>query len=134
MVKSGELYEFFEKGKVADGATSYVTTFSSSDNSYTFSNISSLVSNIYKTRQSGAGVTAYDPKATREQKYRVWEQAHPDWNKVMLVPVVTTYNSLNSLTRVRNDLSLGSTRLVGGNSKDIQISVVYSRFKNSKTK
>lgn len=134
MVKSGELYEFFEKGKVADGATSYVTTFSSSDNSYTFSNISSLVSNIYKTRQSGAGVTAYDPKATREQKYRVWEQAHPDWNKVMLVPVVTTYNSLNSLTRVRNDLSLGSTRLVGGNSKDIQISVVYSRFKNSKAK
>ena len=57
-----------------------------------------------------------------------------NWNKVMLIPVVTTYNSLNVLTRVRNDLSLGSTRLVGGDTKDIKISVVYSRFMNNSHK
>lgn len=134
MVKKDEMYEFFEDGKVADGATSFVSSFDSGENAYTFSNISALVSNIYKERQSGAGVNSWDTEAERIEKYKKWEQEHPNWNKVMLIPVVTTYNSLNVLTRVRNDLSLGSTRLVGGDTKDIKISVVYSRFMNNSHK
>ena len=114
--------------------TSFVSSFDSGENAYTFSNISSLVSNIYKERQSGAGVNSWDTEAERIEKYKKWEQEHPNWNKVMLIPVVTTYNSLNVLTRVRNDLSLGSTRLVGGDTKDIKISVVYSRFMNNSHK
>ncbi len=132
MLKSSELYSFFENGKVADNITSYVSSFSSGENAYTFSNISALVSNIYQARQSGAGVTAQDSEAARNGKLRNWEREHPGWNKVVLVPVVATYSSTNTMTRVRNDLSLGSTRLVGGDSKDIKIHIVYSRFKNSR--
>lgn len=130
MVKSDDMYAFFERGDVPDNITSYVTSFSSTENAYTFNNISSLVSNIYQTRLSGSGVTSNDSETVRNEKFRAWEQKNPNWNKVVLIPVVTTYNTLNVITRVRNDLSLGSTRLAGGNTNDIKISVVYSRFKN----
>ncbi len=136
MLKSAELYDFFENSKVADGLTSYVATYTSTENAYTFNNIASLVSNIYSTRKTGAGVTSADTKATIQAKYAKWEAAHPDWNKVLLVPVTTSYTTQSNgyttqqvLSRVRNDLSLTSTRLVGGNTGDIKISVIYSRFK-----
>ena len=136
MLKSEELYSFFENSKVADGETSYVATFASSDNAYTFENISLLVSNIYNTRKTESGVTANDSEATIKAKYAKWEAKHPLWNKVTLVPVTTTYSqqsngytTQNVLTRVRNDLSLASTRLVGGNTGEIKMSVIYSRFK-----
>ena len=136
MVKADELYTFFEKSKVADGATSYVASYSEKENAYTFSNISALVSNLYAVRKDGAGVKASDSKAVKEAKYAKWEAEHPTWNKVLLVPVKTTYSqqtigytTQQVLSRVRNDLSLSSTRLAGGNSGDIKISVIYSRFK-----
>ena len=136
MVKTDELYDFFENSRVADAMTSYVASFTEKENAYTFNNISSLVSNLYSTRKDGAGVNVSDSKATKETKYAKWEAEHPNWNKVLLVPVTTTYTqqsigyqTQNVLSRVRNDLSLSSTRLAGGNSGDIKISVIYSRFK-----
>lgn len=136
MLKVGDYRDFFENSKVADGATSYVTTFSSSDNAYTFSNIAALVSNMQATRKEGAGVRPTDSEQTIAAKYAAWEAANPNWNKVLLIPVTTSYSQQNNgyttqqvLSRVRNDLSLTSTRLVGGNTGDIKISVIYSRFK-----
>lgn len=137
MLKTDELNDFFENSEVADGTTSFVTTYSSSENAYTFDNISSLISNIYNTRKTESGVTSSDSKATIATKYAKWEAEHPNWNKVLLIPVTTTYSTVSNgyttssvLSRVRSDLSLSSTRLVGGNSGDIKISVIYSRFKN----
>lgn len=131
MVKKSELYSFFEKGEVADGETSYLASFSSADNSYTFNNIASLVSHLKNLRNTEAGVTGHETAAERKAKYAAWEAANPDWNKVMLVPVTASYGTVNSskvLMRVRNDLQLGSTRLLGNGN--IQLSVVYSRFKD----
>ena len=137
MLKSEDLYGFFEDSKVADGQTSYISSYTTKENSYTFNNIAALVSNIYATRKSGAGIKSGDSQATIKAKYERWEAQNPKWNKVMLVPVTTTYSQQSNgyttqqvLSRVRNDLSLSSTRLVGGNTGDIKISVIYSRFKN----
>ena len=44
LVRKQDMYTFFEEGKVPDEKTSYVTSFNSSYNTYTFSNISNLVS------------------------------------------------------------------------------------------
>ena len=135
MVRADKLYSFFENSEVADGVTSFVTTFSTSENAYTFSNISSLVSNMYNTRRSESGVTSSDSQAQIAAKYAAWEAKHPNWNKVLLVPVTTNYSQQSNgyttqkvLTRVRNDLSLSSTRLVGGDTGDVKISIIYSRF------
>ena len=65
-----------------------------------------------------------------------FEALHPNWNKVVLVPVTATTTTNSSGTtvysKVLNDMSLTSTRLVGGpgNKRDkIRISVIYSKFK-----
>jgi hypothetical protein len=57
-----------------------------------------------------------------------YEAAHPDWNKVLLVPVTTIQDSNKNIVSIRHDLSLNSTRLVGGDDK-IEIKVISSSFK-----
>ena len=108
MVPKYRMYSFFEKHEVADFKTTFLATLSTGKNSYTFDNISSLLRDLYSRRGT------------------------EDWNKVVLIPVVTTYNSQNELTKVVHDMSLRSTRLVGGSENkngDIKISIVYSKFK-----
>lgn len=129
MVRKGELQAFFEEGRVADGSTSFLTTFSQTGNTYTFSNIGPLVSYLRRERNEGAGLNGDETPAQREAKLAAWREANPDWNKVLLVPVTANYNSTGVLTRVRHDFGLASTRLAGGpDGLRPEISVVYSRF------
>ena len=59
-----------------------------------------------------------------------WEASHPDWNKMVLVPIsYKTTSSSTVPTKVEHDMSLTSTRLVGGANKGIDISIVYAKFK-----
>ena len=56
----------------------------------------------------------------------------PDWNKVVLIPVTVTYNSSGTLTKVVHNMSLSSTKLIGGPdnpNEPIKLNVIYSRFK-----
>ena len=58
---------------------------------------------------------------------------HPNWNKVMLIPVETTYTTLSSsseLTKVTYDMSLTSTKLAKGTEDNgkITLKVIYSKF------
>jgi hypothetical protein len=131
MVQKDSLYSFFENSRVPDNITSYYTgynnpsptstTYYKNDNTYTFSNLSSLVTTLWNQRQRGL---LADPS---------WEAHHPDWNKMVLVPVTyTTSSASSSVTSMHHDMSLTSTRLVGGpdNPNDpIMISVVYANFK-----
>ena len=128
MVPKKQLYTFFEERKVADGIESYVTTFNREYNSYTFNNISQLIVKCQNNRKQGAGIQPEDSPQTCQNKYQIWEKENPDWNKVVLVPVTTTYNSSGTLSRVRNDLGLKSVKLSGGDTGNISISIVYSRF------
>lgn len=62
-----------------------------------------------------------------------WEAAHPDWNKVLLIPVnVTTTQDSYGFTKevsVTHDMSMNSVRLVGGKNATQQMQVIYSRFR-----
>ena len=122
MIPKDSLYSFFEKGQLQDNKTSFLTswgydsTTSSTDNSYTFQNISGLITAMKDAKNSSA-----------------------NWNKVVLVPVTlststTTSSSGSTVTtvsKISNNMSLSSTRLVKGTSSDspIKISVIYSKFK-----
>lgn len=122
MIEKDSIYNFFEKAKIANYKNSFLASYSSSTNTYTFNNFSGLVSRMEDARVKGM---ATDPE---------WEKKHPNWNKVLLVPVATTYNTTNSssvLTKVVHDMSLSSTKLIGGNT-NLTISVVYSKFTNIK--
>ena len=117
MVEKDSLTTFFENRKKPDNTSTYLATLSTSYNSYTFNNISSLINRLYAKKLSG--------------------DAGPDWNKVVLVPVktVTTtsssyYQTSSTITAINNEMSITSSRLVGGPNNQhapIRISVIYNK-------
>ncbi len=127
MIPKDSLYSFFEGGHLPDNKIYYVqerdhTTVNnkvSYKNTYTFNNISALIS--YMTEQKKKG----DDNFT---------STHPNWNKVVIVPVQMSFSvadNVQIITKVANDMSLTSTKLVGGANNpngDIKVNVIYSKF------
>lgn len=121
MVRKQDMFSFFENKKISDSKTSYITSFSSSYNTYTFSNISNLISYCKKEKSEEAAKAGMTPEE--------WAQKHKDWNKVVIIPVETSLDNSNNIVSVTNDMSLGSTRLAGGESSTIKVQVIYSSFR-----
>lgn len=126
LVQKDSLKSFFENNRVPDNILSYYSllngssssTSSSRNNTYTFNNISSLVTALWQAKQQSPN----------------WVAEHPNWNKMVLVPVTytTTSSSSTTIASIHHDMSLTSTRLVGGatNGHDpLTISIVYAKFK-----
>ena len=125
MVQKDSLSTFFEKNKLADNVTSFYTSYSSgtTTNEYAFSNISSLVRKMAEARKLGM---ATDPE---------WTAKHPNWNKVLLVPIqLKTQNASSSAATVsamEHSVGISSTKLVGGSGNPyapITIDIVYGKF------
>ena len=116
MIPKADMYSFFEENRIADNKTAFLAAYDSSYNTYTFNNISNLVAHL-------ASISAEE----RAQ--------NPEWNKVVIIPVTTTYNKTSTaqeLTKVSHDMSLTSTKLIGGSAnpyEPIKMSVVYAKFK-----
>lgn len=130
LVQKDSLKTFFENNRLPDNITSYYSLYYSSsastssnrDNTYTFNNLSSLVTALWQMKQRGVST---NPN---------WVAEHPNWNKMVLVPVsyTTTSSTSTSIASIYHNMSLTSTRLVGGatNSHDpLTISIVYAKFK-----
>lgn len=112
------LYSFFEKKKLPDNRTTYLSNYNSSYNTYTFTNLSNLVTALRNIKEKGLKSDAN------------WIEKNPNWNKVVLVPVYAiTSSSSSTPTRVINDMSLTSTRILGGKEYPIEVNVVYAKFK-----
>lgn len=125
LVRKQNFQNFFDNHEVSDSRQSFTTSFQPTYNCYTFDNISKLIT--YCQHEKLAGMKAL--KQTEED----WENNHPDWNHVVLVPVTvsTTTNSNGEVSQVsvNQDMSLCSTKLVRGTTDSpIKMQVVYSRF------
>lgn len=121
MVEKDSIISFFEKNKLPDNKTSFYTPYSPTYNTYTFTNISNLITALWNQREAGL-------KSDSQ-----WLEKHPNWNKVVLVPIKATASSSGSIVSVEHDMSLTSTKLVGGpanNHNPIAVSVVYAKFKD----
>jgi len=108
MIPKAEMYSFFENKQVANYKTSFLATYSSTTNQYTFNNIGSLVRYMSENKQN------------------------KDWDKVVIIPVTPTYNTSGEMTNLTHDMSISSTKLVGGSENQngaINITVIYSKFK-----
>lgn len=121
MLPKDSLTTFFENKNVPDNKSAFLTTFQSATNTYEYTNISSIITLLWHARTQGL---AANPN---------WEAEHPDWNKVLLVPVTYTTTSSSSSTPVsmEHGMMLTSTRLVGGRDNPydpITINVVYGKF------
>jgi hypothetical protein len=125
MVPTDSLSSFFQKRKTTDNRTTFIATYASNTNGYTYNNISTLISTMYRNfKKSGKSIMEY-------------EKENPNWNKVLLVPVQVnsaTFNTTTVTMRVMHDMSLATTRLVQGKEdtsggRKISLSVVYSNSK-----
>lgn len=125
MLPADSLTTFFEKKKLTDNITSYYTSFavgSGYSNQYSFSNISNLVTEMHRAKIAGQ-------KADSN-----WTALHPNWNKVLLVPIQlksSTTSSTTTVTGIEHYVGIVSTKLVGGsnNSFDpVKLNIVYGKF------
>ena len=120
MIPADSIYTFFENNKVPDNMLSYYTTYSSGSNTYTFSNISNLITQLWNTKQ----------RETAQNSN--WTAEHPNWNKVVLIPISYTSNAaMGGISNVEHYMGLASTRLVGGPdnpNQAITVNVVYGKF------
>ena len=128
IIPADSVETFFAEDKVTDNRSSYLTSYSSSTNGYTFNNISGMMSIMKEAK------TKYlaEHRGTTEAQY---EELHPRWNKAIIIPVITSSIQTDSygskkITRVVHDMSISSTKLVGGkdNPEVIKMSCIYSKF------
>lgn len=113
MVRKADLDTFFEEQKVPDGHTSFITNFS--NNQYTYSNISALVNVLRRERRD-------NPEYDKDE----------NWNKVVLVPITTVTQNINStdiIVRVLHDLSQNFAKL---KKDDVKLSIIYSKYKDAR--
>ncbi len=131
LIQRDSLYSFFESNQIPNNVTSYLATYNSTQKTYSFSTLSSLVDNIYTKMKPS--ILNSDGSVNLE-KVEAYKQAHPNWNKVVLVPVdiitTATSSTSSSVTAIYNSMAISSVRLIGGeNSKHggITMNVMYSR-------
>lgn len=116
MVRKSDMYKFFLKSSLNDDKTSYLSNLSNGE--YIFSNISEMLKTIYAEHAEGI-----------EQDSN-WEASNPDWNKVVLIPVVTTADSYGNVLKIVHDIRLSSIKLNGGEANEIPVQVITSKFNN----
>lgn len=103
---------FFLHRNLPTNINSYLATYNSAKNSYTFNNISGLVNHMYANKGRSK-----------------------NWNKAVLIPVQvtrtasSTSSSATTVASVNNEMRVTSVRLVGGKDnrhEPVKISVVYN--------
>ena len=118
MVRKKEMYSFFEENKITDNISSFITSFTSNSNKYTFSNIAQLITHCIEEKKKGE---AGDPD---------WVKKNPDWNKVVLIPVKVDFDTNNSIIGVSNNLDMESAELKGGTKagNELKMQIIYTKF------
>lgn len=133
---------FFEEGKIPDYTKTYTAVFATADqstlakaNSYTFHNVANLISYMDSKRSDGIKQLMAPGNLTYTEAKEKWENDNPSWNKVLIIPVETTYittGQTTQLVKVTNDMGLKESKFVKGLSTEgdskITIDVVYSKF------
>ena len=109
LVRKSDMISFFEDNKVTNNITSFIASYDSSTNSYSFSKLNRLVSYIFS-------------------EIRNEEKQDDDWNKILLVPVTTELDSEGNVVSISHDMEVNAARLVRGTEGDpLKIKVIVTR-------
>ena len=111
MVRKSDMHDFFEKNETYDNWTSFIAEYiasSESANTYSFTNISSLITRCVNEKKEGKN--------------------DADWNKVVLIPVKTETDSNGSVIGLKSNLDMESACLVGGDKNPIKMQILYTTF------
>lgn len=127
MIRAKDMKSFFENNEVNDNRTSFLSTYSSTNNAYSFSQLNRLIANIFSEIR---------PEIEKgETEWEQWKADNPDWDKVLLIPVSTETDANSNVIGVDNDLSVNSAMLIGGKDlnestdedQKIQMNIIYTQ-------
>lgn len=125
MVRKDDVVSFFKDNKIPDEQTSFCTEFDETYNTYTFDNLGRLITYCHYERLNGIKTSGLSGAQ--------WEAAHPNWNKVVIIPVsvkkTTDSYGNTSYASVAHEMSMSSAKLEGGHNTPIKMQILYSRFK-----
>lgn len=108
MIRKGDMNDFFEKNKTYDNETSFIGTYDSSTNSYSFSKLNRLISHIFTEIRQGNNET--------------------DRDVVVLIPVTTETDTKGNIIGVSHDMEVNAARLFGGEEGEkLKMEVIYTR-------
>jgi hypothetical protein len=119
LIRKEKMQEFFSKNNTADKTESFVAGYSSKYGTYTYENIAAMVEKMYGDREDWIAVNGGD--------YAAYEQACPDWNKVVLIPVSAKIDSRSSAISYSLDITMHQVKLIGGDTP-IKIKTIRSKF------
>ena len=111
MVRKCDMHDFFEKNETFDNLTSFIAEYSSmseSANTYSFPNISSLITHCINEKKQGKN--------------------DADWNKVVLIPVKVEKDSNGTIIGLKSNLDMESACLMGGEKNPLKMQVLYTTF------
>ncbi|NDV60125.1 DUF4270 domain-containing protein [Bacteroides sp. 519] len=127
LLREKDMYTFFESNSLTDGQTSFLITYS--ENQYAFTNITNLIEYCFAEKEA---LMNGEGKNWTAEEWEKWEK-ETKWNSVVLVPVITNYDSNKNLMSIQNDMKPGYVKLKGGkdmNNSDepLEITVEYTQF------
>ncbi len=125
MVRKDKMQDFFENSQINDDKTSFIATYNSGTKQYTFSQLNRLVNHIFNE---------IEPEIEKgETEWEKWknDKKNENWNKVLLIPVVTTTDNEGNIIKIENDLNVNSAILQRGNTEtdnNINMEVIYTQL------
>lgn len=110
LLRKNDLKEFFEGNHSYDNRTSFLATYNSTTNSYSFSSLNRLISYIFAEMRNS-------------------DERPEGWDKLLLVPVQVEKDSQNKVIGISShDLEVNSARLFkGSDDNPLQITVIYTK-------
>lgn len=131
LLREKERQSFFEENKLTDNITSYLAVHNATINSkpttnqYVFTNLTRLINTCVNEKLEAK------KKAGASWNEAAWEAENPDWNKVVLIPVLVQYDSSSNknMISIQHDLQPGYVKLEGGqNGPKLKLEVTYTNF------
>lgn len=117
LIRKNEIKDFFEQRKNYDSKTTFLGTYSSTTNSYSFSQVNRLISQIFSDMR------------TKEEPAEGWDS----YNTLVLIPVKKETDSQGNTIGVSHDLEVNSAKLIGGEKGEkIKMEVIYTKPKFNK--